>query len=123
MELTGLALVLEEFVLKLRDSDGAFKDRSWTIVNVVFGSGCFLLLSCAILSYALRSYTAHRLGKRWWEPILVRPRNSAPVACNRLCITCFVLLSHGAILPGKSCAEMWTHHCDAGRRGGGDLPC
>ena len=80
--------------MKLHDNDGAFKDRSWTIVNVVFGAGCFVLLSCAILSYALRSYTAHRLGKRWWEPILVGPANSAPVACRPLCAACSLLLSH-----------------------------
>ena len=65
IELCGLALVLEEFIEKLRDNDGAFKDRSWTIVNVVFGSICVALLSCAIISYALRSYIAHRLGKKW----------------------------------------------------------
>ncbi|CAL5228579.1 g11737 [Coccomyxa viridis] len=65
VELTGLALLLEEFGLKLHDNDGAFRNRSWTIVNVVFGSICFVLLSCALLTYAVRSYKAHSLGKRW----------------------------------------------------------
>ena len=65
VELFGLALVLEEFIEKLHDGDGAFKDRSWTIVNVVFGSICFVLLSCTLLSFALRILMAHRLGKRW----------------------------------------------------------
>ena len=65
VELIGLALVLEEFIQKLHDNDGAFKDRSWTIVNIVFGSILFALLSCAIIAYGLRSYIAYRLGKRW----------------------------------------------------------
>lgn len=74
VELTGLALLLEEFGLKLHDNDGAFRNRSWTIVNVVFGSICFVLLSCALLTYAVRSYKAHSLGKRWCGPAPVCPR-------------------------------------------------
>ncbi len=82
VELTGLALLLEEFVLKLRDNDGAFRNRSWTIVNVVFGSICFVLLSCAVLTYAVRSYKAHSLGKRWCGLIPACPGRSGLVACQ-----------------------------------------
>ena len=45
---------------------GAFKNRSWTIANVIIGGICFALLSCTVLRYALRSLTAYRLGKRWY---------------------------------------------------------
>ena len=65
VEIAGLVLTFEEFGQKIRDGDGAFKDRSWTIVNTVFGCLCFALLSCAVCMYAWRCYNAHRLGKRW----------------------------------------------------------
>ncbi|CAL5228580.1 g11739 [Coccomyxa viridis] len=65
VEVAGLVLTFQEFAQKIRDGDGAFRDRSWTIVNTVLGSLCFVLLSCAVCMYAWRSYTAHRLGKRW----------------------------------------------------------
>ena len=65
VEVIGLVLTFEEFAMKITDGAGAFKDRTWTIVNVVLGSLCFALLSCAVSMYAWRSYNAYRLGMRW----------------------------------------------------------
>ena len=73
VEVIGLVLTFEEFAMKIRDGAGAFKDRTWTIVNVVLGSLCFALLSCAVCMYAWRSYNAYRLGKRWWAVSLLLP--------------------------------------------------
>jgi len=66
IEIIGLILTFEEFAEKLRDGAGAFKDRTWTIVNIVLGSICFALLSCTVVMYAWRAYSAYRLGKRWY---------------------------------------------------------
>ena len=65
VEVIGLVFTFQEFAQKIRDGAGAFKDRSWTIVNTVLGTLCFALLSCAVCTYAWRSYTAYRLGMRW----------------------------------------------------------
>ena len=65
VEIVGLVFTFEEFASKIRDGAGAFKDRSWTIVNTVLGAFCFALLSWAVCAYVWRAYNAHRLGKRW----------------------------------------------------------
>lgn len=43
----------------------AFTSNAWTIVNVVLGGICWIALSAAATTYAVRSTSAHLQGKCW----------------------------------------------------------
>ncbi|EIE21255.1 alpha/beta-hydrolase [Coccomyxa subellipsoidea C-169] len=65
IEIVGLAMLTQEFTLKLTDPDGAFKNQSIPVVNVVFGSLCWCALTACIVIYLMRYHTARRQGRRW----------------------------------------------------------
>lgn len=46
--------------------NGAFRNDKWTVINVVFGSICWLALTAGILMYISRSAAAKKQGKRWY---------------------------------------------------------
>ncbi|BDA51092.1 probable phospholipase A1-Igamma1, chloroplastic at C-terminar half [Coccomyxa sp. Obi] len=64
-ETVGLALLLFEFTKKMTDPNGAYRNQSIPIVNVVFGALCWAGLTACIIIYISRWYTARRQGKRW----------------------------------------------------------
>ena len=90
VEIAGLVLTFEEFGQIISDGNGAFKNRSWTIVNTVLGSLCFALLSCAVCMYAWRSYKAHRPGQEMvsYQLCAVRVQEHNLCGVQVICMLC-----------------------------------
>ncbi|BDA51087.1 hypothetical protein COCOBI_17-3070 [Coccomyxa sp. Obi] len=64
-EVVGNVMLIYEFVKKLTDSNATFRNRSVSIMNVVFGALCWVALTACMLTYLCRWNTARRQGRRW----------------------------------------------------------
>ncbi|CAL8466201.1 g5737 [Coccomyxa elongata] len=64
-EIVGLTMLIQEFTLKMTDPDGAYRNKSVPVINVVFGSLCWAALTATLLIYIMRFASAWRQGKQW----------------------------------------------------------
>lgn len=57
--------MLMHFLWVSLQKNGAFRNNSVAIINVVFGGICWLALGACVVMYLHRTHKAHRLGKKW----------------------------------------------------------
>ena len=68
--------------------DGAFRRNTWTLINVVLGSICWLALMIGILMYVSRSAAAKKQGKRWCDS------HAVCFYCGLPCMPCATVVCH-----------------------------